>query len=145
LYFEHVKSLAFEDRPDYDYLKRLFRELFFRKGYTYDNVYDWDLLTSGGTAAGLTASTGNVAGSRPNTAAGIGGMMTAAGGGNEMMIASAQQQQQQQQQQDPAMTMADKFRMGDENMNILQGSSHQLTGSIRDDRTGNGHCDHFIS
>ena len=43
-FFEHVKSLGFEDRPDYDYLKRLFRELFFRKGYTYDNIYDWDLL-----------------------------------------------------------------------------------------------------
>ncbi len=43
-YFEHVKSLGFDDRPDYDYLKRLFRDLFFRKGYTYDNLYDWDLL-----------------------------------------------------------------------------------------------------
>jgi hypothetical protein len=37
--------LRFEDRPDYDYLKRLFRELFFRKGFTYDNMYDWELLT----------------------------------------------------------------------------------------------------
>ncbi len=34
-YFEHVKSLRFDDRPDYDYLKRLFRELFFRKGALY--------------------------------------------------------------------------------------------------------------
>ena len=34
-YFEHIKSLKFEDRPDYDYLKRLFRELFFRKAFTY--------------------------------------------------------------------------------------------------------------
>lgn len=40
-YFEHVRSLRFDDRPDYDSLKRLFRELFFRKGYAYDNVYDW--------------------------------------------------------------------------------------------------------
>jgi serine/threonine protein kinase len=43
-YFDHVKALGFDDRPDYDYLKRLFRELFFRKGYTYDNIYDWELL-----------------------------------------------------------------------------------------------------
>ena len=42
-YFEHVKSLRFEDRPDYDYLKRLFRELFFRKGFSYDNMFDWEL------------------------------------------------------------------------------------------------------
>lgn len=43
-YFEHVKGLRFDDRPDYDYLKRLFRELFFRKGFSYDNLFDWELL-----------------------------------------------------------------------------------------------------
>eukprot|EP00602_Paraphysomonas_sp_CaronLab_P000516 CAMPEP_0185019640 /NCGR_PEP_ID=MMETSP1103-20130426/2255_1 /TAXON_ID=36769 /ORGANISM="Paraphysomonas bandaiensis, Strain Caron Lab Isolate" /LENGTH=383 /DNA_ID=CAMNT_0027550067 /DNA_START=183 /DNA_END=1334 /DNA_ORIENTATION=- len=43
-YFEHVRSLRFEERPDYDYLKRMFRELFFRKGFRYDNIYDWDIL-----------------------------------------------------------------------------------------------------
>lgn len=43
-YFEHVKALRFEDRPDYDYLKRLFRELFFRKGFSFDNMFDWELL-----------------------------------------------------------------------------------------------------
>ena len=42
-YFDHVRSLHFDDRPDYDYLKRMFRELFFRKGFRYDNLYDWDL------------------------------------------------------------------------------------------------------
>lgn len=47
-YFEHVRSLRFEDKPDYDYLKRLFRELFFRKGYAYDNIYDWDLAPPAG-------------------------------------------------------------------------------------------------
>jgi casein kinase 1 len=39
-----VRSLRFDDRPDYDYLKRMFRELFFRKGFRYDNIYDWDIL-----------------------------------------------------------------------------------------------------
>jgi len=43
-YFEHVRSLRFDDRPDYDYLKRLFRELFFRKGFSYDNMFDWELM-----------------------------------------------------------------------------------------------------
>ena len=52
-YFDHVKSLGFEDRPDYDFLKRLFRELFFRKGFAYDNVFDWDLI---GTHNPQTAS-----------------------------------------------------------------------------------------
>lgn len=43
LYFEHTRSLKFDDRPDYDYLKRLFRELFFRKGFSYDNMFDWEI------------------------------------------------------------------------------------------------------
>jgi Serine/threonine protein kinase len=44
-YFEHIRNLRFEDRPDYDYLKRLFRELFFRKGFSYDSLYDWELVS----------------------------------------------------------------------------------------------------
>lgn len=56
-YFEHVKSLGFEDRPDYDYLKRLFRELFFRKGFTYDNVFDWDLIGASQAAGGGVSPT----------------------------------------------------------------------------------------
>ena len=47
-FFEHVRSLRFDDRPDYDYLKRLFRELFFRKGFAYDNMFDWEVLSSMG-------------------------------------------------------------------------------------------------
>jgi serine/threonine protein kinase len=43
-YFEHVRSLRFDDRPDYDYMKRLFRELFFRKGYSYDYTFDWEVI-----------------------------------------------------------------------------------------------------
>lgn len=43
-YFEHVRNLRFEDKPDYELLKRLFRELFFRKGFSYDNMFDWELL-----------------------------------------------------------------------------------------------------
>jgi len=43
-YFEYCRSLRFEDRPDYAYLKRLFKELFYRKGFQYDNMFDWTLL-----------------------------------------------------------------------------------------------------
>jgi serine/threonine protein kinase len=43
-YFEYCRSLRFEDRPDYAYLKRLFKELFYRKGYQYDNMFDWTVL-----------------------------------------------------------------------------------------------------
>ncbi|KAG2262455.1 hypothetical protein Bca52824_069534 [Brassica carinata] len=34
-------SLPFDDKPDYAYLKRLFRELFIRQGFEFDYVFDW--------------------------------------------------------------------------------------------------------
>ncbi|KAI8449239.1 CK1/CK1/CK1-D protein kinase [Phakopsora pachyrhizi] len=40
-YLNYVRSLRFKDRPDYSYLRKLFRDLLFRVGYTYDYVYDW--------------------------------------------------------------------------------------------------------
>jgi serine/threonine protein kinase len=43
-YFLYVRSLRFEDKPDYSYLKRLFRELFIREGYQFDYVFDWTTL-----------------------------------------------------------------------------------------------------
>ena len=46
-YFEYCRSLRFEDRPDYAYLKRLFKELFYRKGFQYDNMYDWTVQSIG--------------------------------------------------------------------------------------------------
>jgi serine/threonine protein kinase len=42
-YFAHCSSLSFEDRPDYRYLKRIFKDLFDRAGYIDDGLYDWDL------------------------------------------------------------------------------------------------------
>lgn len=36
-YFHYCRSLRFEDKPDYSYLKRLFRDLFIREGTFYDS------------------------------------------------------------------------------------------------------------
>ncbi|PLN81558.1 protein kinase-like protein [Aspergillus taichungensis] len=41
LYFRHVRSLQYHDRPDYSYLRSIFRELFVESGFEYDHVYDW--------------------------------------------------------------------------------------------------------
>ena len=57
-YFEHVRSLRFDDRPDYDYVKRLFRELFFRKGFSYDNVFDWEELNQAQIRGGAAVAAG---------------------------------------------------------------------------------------
>ncbi|KAJ6808558.1 casein kinase 1-like isoform X1 [Iris pallida] len=43
-YFHYCRSLRFDDKPDYSYLKRLFRDLFIRKGYQFDYVFDWTVL-----------------------------------------------------------------------------------------------------
>ncbi|CAJ2674693.1 unnamed protein product [Trifolium pratense] len=43
-YFHYCRSLSFDQRPDYGYLKRLFRELFTSKGYEADYLYDWTIL-----------------------------------------------------------------------------------------------------
>ncbi|KAK3178842.1 hypothetical protein OEA41_000979 [Lepraria neglecta] len=43
-YFDHVRSLGFDDRPRYSYLRRLFRVLFIRQGFEYDFVFDWTIL-----------------------------------------------------------------------------------------------------
>lgn len=41
IYLNYNRSLRFDDKPDYGYLKRLFRELFVREGLRYDYVFDW--------------------------------------------------------------------------------------------------------
>ncbi|XP_052112915.1 uncharacterized protein LOC107473802 isoform X4 [Arachis duranensis] len=43
-YFHYCRSLRFEDKPDYSYLKRLFRDLFIREGHQFDYVFDWTVL-----------------------------------------------------------------------------------------------------
>jgi len=43
-YFAHCSSLGFEDRPDYRYLKRIFRDLFERQCFEDDGVFDWDII-----------------------------------------------------------------------------------------------------
>ncbi|XP_072469733.1 casein kinase I isoform X2 [Notamacropus eugenii] len=40
-YLRYVRRLDFFEKPDYDYLRTLFTELFERKGYTFDYAYDW--------------------------------------------------------------------------------------------------------
>ena len=42
-YLKYVRSLRFEDKPDYAYLRKLFRDLFTREGYQMDYVFDWTI------------------------------------------------------------------------------------------------------
>ena len=40
-YLNYTRCMRFEDRPDYVYVRRLFRDLFYREGLTYDFNFDW--------------------------------------------------------------------------------------------------------
>ena len=43
-YMQYCRTLNFEDKPDYKYIKNLFSALFKNLGYEYDYKYDWTLL-----------------------------------------------------------------------------------------------------
>ncbi|KAG7984243.1 hypothetical protein I3843_04G149700 [Carya illinoinensis] len=43
-YFHYCHSLTFDQRPDYGFLKRLFRDLFAREGYEFDFIFDWTII-----------------------------------------------------------------------------------------------------
>lgn len=40
-YLRYVRRLDFFEKPDYDYLRKLFTDLFDRNGYIFDYQYDW--------------------------------------------------------------------------------------------------------
>src|SRR6185312_7902398 len=43
-YLNYVRTLRFDDKPDYAYLRRIMRELFYKKGFQNDFVFDWTIL-----------------------------------------------------------------------------------------------------
>ena len=40
-YMRYVRHIDFFEKPCYDYLQKLFSDLYDRKGYKYDDIYDW--------------------------------------------------------------------------------------------------------
>lgn len=41
-YMQYCRTLNFEDKPDYKYIKNIFNTLFKNLGYEFDYVYDWE-------------------------------------------------------------------------------------------------------
>uniref|UniRef100_U5EVU8 non-specific serine/threonine protein kinase n=1 Tax=Corethrella appendiculata TaxID=1370023 RepID=U5EVU8_9DIPT len=101
-YLSYCRQLDFVSRPDYCYLRKIFRTLFHRQGFTYDYVFDWNMLKFGGSrhnnqneheqdASGTAAVTqgavgGNTSGQiNTNTTGGVGnltGGVSGSGGNN---------------------------------------------------------------
>ncbi|KAG8041315.1 hypothetical protein G9C98_002303 [Cotesia typhae] len=46
-YLRYCRQIRFEERPDYSYLRQLFRTLFHHETFTYDYVFDWNMLKFG--------------------------------------------------------------------------------------------------
>ena len=48
-YLNYCRNLKFEEKPDYNYLRKLFKDCMSRNGYENDFMYDWVLKKNGGT------------------------------------------------------------------------------------------------
>ncbi|KAJ3543866.1 hypothetical protein NMY22_g2983 [Coprinellus aureogranulatus] len=62
IFLNYTRALRFDDKPDYSYLRKLFRDLFVREGYQYDYVFDWSVQRGAqddqAAASGSKAGTG---------------------------------------------------------------------------------------
>lgn len=52
IFLNYTRALRFDDKPDYSYLRKLFRDLFVREGYQYDYVFDWSVQRAQEDGAG---------------------------------------------------------------------------------------------
>ena len=43
-FLNYSRSLRFDDKPDYNFIKRQFRDLFFREKFDADGIFDWSIL-----------------------------------------------------------------------------------------------------
>ena len=55
-YLNYVRSLRFDDKPDYPYLRKLFRDIYAHEGYEYDHAFDWTLRKKSQQVAPSTAT-----------------------------------------------------------------------------------------
>lgn len=57
IYLNYTRSLRFDDKPDYSYLRKIFRDLFVREGFQYDYVFDWTVYKYQKNAQAVAATT----------------------------------------------------------------------------------------
>lgn len=62
IYLNYTRSLRFDDKPDYSYLRKIFRDLFVREGFQYDYVFDWTVYKYQKNAQAIAQAAGQQAG-----------------------------------------------------------------------------------
>lgn len=58
-YLDYTRNLRFDDKPDYSYLRKIFRDLFVREGFQYDYVFDWTVYKYQKNAQAIAQAAGN--------------------------------------------------------------------------------------
>jgi len=43
-YLNYCHKLGFDEKPDYGLLRKLFKDLYIRKGFECDYIYDWNII-----------------------------------------------------------------------------------------------------
>jgi hypothetical protein len=43
VYINYVRALKFKDKPNYIFLRKIFRELFIRQRFEYNNIFNWTI------------------------------------------------------------------------------------------------------
>lgn len=49
-YLQYCRNMQFEEKPDYNYLRQLFKNIMAKHSFENDQEYDWILKKQGGTA-----------------------------------------------------------------------------------------------
>ena len=104
LYFNYVRSLGFEERPDYAYLRKIFRNVYIRERFKNDDIFDWTNVEQTGSnkiPGGAVESTPAAAGP-----AQVPKVTTSAFQPTNPAILTRKSSQQQQQQQTTALNDA---------------------------------------
>ena len=74
-YMERVRALKFEERPDYDSLRIIFKDLFYANDFEYDYNYDWMIKQRRDRIRGFTSKQEEH--KDPKTVPTVGGQITA--------------------------------------------------------------------
>ncbi|CAH8541706.1 unnamed protein product [Schistosoma turkestanicum] len=135
VYLNYCRGMRFDNEPNYSYLRNLFRGLFQREGFTYDFIFDWNLLKfSGNDQNSITNPGGTVNNDRNN--------------GNDHLITNQQPSQSQQQvvqssrrghHHDEKVKSRNKGTSGNPGYTVQQISAavtHNPTTTAIDSRTG---------
>ena len=76
IYLNYTRSLRFDDKPDYSYLRKIFRDLFVREGFQYDYVFDWTVYKYQKNAQAIAAQNNAAGGDAAEEAEKTGGRKT---------------------------------------------------------------------